>query len=383
MIAPRHLPTILRQVWRHRTRSGLTIAGIVVAMFLFVGVQSMQAAVESATTTRRGDVTLIVYRENRFCPATSRLPEWYGDRIARIPGVASVTPMKVVVNNCGASLDVITFRGIPADRFQHEARAWTIVDGTIPDLARRSDAAVIGESLARRRGLKVGEAFDGAGVRITIAAIIRSDRSQDENVAYVGLPFLQRAADKGRLGIVTQFNVTIHDPARLEETAKAIDAEFASEREPTHTRPERAFLAQAGADIVEIVGFTRYLGWGCLAAVLALIANSIILSVQDRIREHGILQTLGYRPGLIARLIIAEGLILSLIGGLAGAALAWLVLVRGNFALFSEGLNMSIKPDPRTFALAIAIAGVVGIIAGLVPALRAARREIASCFRAV
>ena len=64
--------------------------------------------------------------------------------------------------------------------------------------------------------------------------------------------------------------------------AKEIDEEFRHEAEPTQTRPERAFVAQAGSDIVEIVGFTRYLGWGCLAAVLALVANAIVLSVVEQ-----------------------------------------------------------------------------------------------------
>jgi hypothetical protein len=109
---------------------------------------------------------------------------------------------------------------------------------------------------------------------------------------------------------VTQFAVRVNDPERLEAVARVIDDEFRHDAEPTQTSPEKAFVAQAGADVVNLVGFTHYLGWGCLIAVLALIANAIVLSVQDRIREHAVLQTLGYRSGLIARMIVAEGLLL-------------------------------------------------------------------------
>ena len=56
---------------------------------------------------------------------------------------------------------------------------------------------------------------------------------------------------------------------------------------------------------MEIVGFTRWLAWGCVAAVLGLIGNAIVMAVQQRIREHAILQTLGYQSHLIARLIVA------------------------------------------------------------------------------
>src|ERR1043165_5034863 len=297
----RFLPLILKQLLRHRTRSLLTLAGISIAMFLFIAVQTLQQSVSDATRIAASDTTLVVYRENRFCPATSRLPERYGDRIAKTPGVSEVIPMKVVVNTCAANLDVVTFRGVRDDNLSSISKRWTLLSGSLADWPKRSDAALVGERLAQRRGYTTGQSFDAAGVKVTVAGIIRSTEPQDQNVAYVHLAFLQRAARTGGLGIVTQFNVKVSDPARLDTVARAIDAPFRADPGPTTTRPERAFVAQAASDIVDIVGFTRYLGWGCLAAVLALIANAIVLSVQDRIKEHAILQTLGFRSGLIAR----------------------------------------------------------------------------------
>jgi putative ABC transport system permease protein len=177
--------------------------------------------------------------------------------------------------------------------------------------------------------------------------------------------------------------VKVDDPARLTGVARAIDDEFRSEAEPTQTRPEKAFVAQAGSDIVEIVGFTRYVGWGSLAAVLALVANAIVLSVRDRVKEHAVLQTLGFRGGLIARLIVAEGVLIGLIGGLAGTLVATLVVRLGRFSLSTEGLSVNVSSDWRVIATGLFISAAVGVLAGLVPAWRAGRQEIASCFRAV
>ncbi|MBX3404182.1 MAG: ABC transporter permease [Phycisphaeraceae bacterium] len=384
MIAPRLIPTVLRQVLRHRTRTLLTAAGVAVAMFLFVTVQSLQQGVRAATEVTAADTTLIVYRENRFCPATSRLPEHYAERIARLPGVASVTPMKVVVNNCRASLDVVTFRGVPAEDVAPMAAKWRIVAGSLEEWHRRSDSALIGERMAERRRLRPGMSFDASGVTVSIAGIIASSEPQDQNVAYVHLPFLQQAAATGPgLGVVTQFNVRVDDPAHLREIAAQIDELFRHDQDPTTTRPEKAFVAQVGADVVEIVGFARYLGWGCLAAVLALVANAIVLGVQDRVKEHAVLQTLGFRGGLIARMIIAEGLVLGLLGGAAGTAMAAAFLAWGKFSLSTEGLSIHVSPDVRTSMIGLAIAAGVGVAAGLVPAAQAGRREIAQSFRAV
>ncbi|MBX3392753.1 MAG: ABC transporter permease [Phycisphaeraceae bacterium] len=387
MITPKFMPVVVKQLWRHRVRSVLTLAGVSIAMFLFIAVQTLQEGVRQSTQAAAGDTTLVVYRENRFCPAASRLPQFYVDRIEKIPGVVSAVPVKIVVNNCRASLDVVTFRGVPRENIAGPngwASKWQLISGSVDEWQKRSDSALVGETLAARRGFKVGQSFDASGITVTVAGIIRSPEAQDQNVAYVHLDFLQQAADKGGgLGVVTQFTVRVDDPARVEAVAAAIDEEFRTEADPTMTSPEKAFVAQAGADIVEIVKFTQWLGWGCLAAVLALVANAIVLSVQDRIKEHAVLQTLGFRSGLIARLIVSEGMLIGVLGGAIGTAIALSVVHFGNFSLSQEGLSINVAASWSVLAWGLVISAGVGIVAGLVPAWRAGRREIASCFRAV
>jgi putative ABC transport system permease protein len=394
MIAPKFVPVVVKQLWRHRVRSVLTLSGVAIAMFLFIAVQTLQEGVRQSTQAAAGDTTLVVYRENRFCPAASRLPQFYTDRIEKIPGVVSAVPVKIVVNNCRASLDVVTFRGVPREdlagpdgRGGGWASKWQLIAGSVAEWEKRSDSALVGETLAARRGFKVGESFDASGITVTVAGIIRSPEAQDQNVAYVHLDFLQQAGagggKGGGLGIVTQFTVRVDDPAKMEAVAEAIDAEFRAEADPTMTSPEKAFVAQAGADIVEIVKFTQWLGWGCLAAVLALVANAIVLSVQDRIKEHAVLQTLGFRSGLIARLIVSEGMLIGLLGGALGTGIALAVVHFGNFSLSQEGLSISVSASWSVLAWGLLISAGVGIVAGLVPAWRAGRREIATCFRAV
>ena len=108
------------------------MAGVATAMFLFCAVQAMQAGVREATETTSKDTLLVVYRQNRFCPATSRLPEHYLSRVERIPGVACAIPVKIEVSNCGASLGVIAFRGVPPVHFaRHFARTGERFEGSV------------------------------------------------------------------------------------------------------------------------------------------------------------------------------------------------------------------------------------------------------------
>lgn len=383
MIRLKFWPLVLKQVWRHRMRSLLTIGGVAIAMYLFVAIQAMQRGVAETTEVSAADTTLVVYREDRFCPFTSRLPEYYLPRIKEIEGVVSAMPMRVVVNNCRASLDVVTFRGVPRDDFQQTIGSdITITDGSIEQWQRRSDAALLGQTLASRRGLKVGDQFDAAGITAYVAGILESDQAQDQNVAYVHLDFLQQQTDK-RLGTVTQFNVKVKDPKQLDAVSAEIDKLFATAEHPTTTRSEKAFVAQVAGDMIELIGFTQYLGWGSLIAVLALVANAIVLSVQDRIKEHAILQTLGYPGLLIGKLIVSEALVLGVLGGLLGAASAVLTIKITSVSFSVDGLSIPIHADSMLLMTGLAISVTLGVVAGLIPAIQASRRPIASCFRAV
>ncbi|MCH2140211.1 MAG: ABC transporter permease [Phycisphaerales bacterium] len=381
----RVLPTVVRQIVRSPIRSGLTIVGIGVAMFLFVAVEAMREGVHTATQVQAGDTTLVVYRENRFCPFSSRLPQFYGDRMERIDGVTSVVPMQIHVSNCRASLDVVTFRGVPQDDFDVAVTGDAdIVGGDLGDWQSRGDAAIVGEALAARRGIRVGDRFAAAGITVFVAGILQTDHPQDRNIAWVHLPFLQEAARRGGTGgLVTQFNVSVDDPTRLESIAGEIDELFAHDEHPTATRPERAFVGRAARDIVELVDFAGLLAWGALAAVFALIANAIILAMRDRVRDHAVLQTLGYTGPLIGWMVVLEGAIMGLAGGLLGALAALATVRLGHFSLTMEGLNIEIASNWTAPAWGVSAALTLGLLAGVVPAIRLARRDIAACFRAV
>ena len=379
----RYLPYILKQIIRHRVRTLLTISGIAIAMFLFTSVQAMQHGVKQATKETANDTTLVVYRKDRYCPATSILPQDYKSKIEKLDGVVSVIPVKLVVSNCRTSLDVVTFRGVPKDEFLAErADKISLASGTMGDWKRRTDAALLGEMLATRRGLKPGMTFDAAGITAYVAGVIRSEDPQDQNVAYTSLEFVQLAG-ADQLGLVTQFNVRVVDASRLDGIGAEIDALFSIAQEPTATFSEKAFVARIADDIIELVNFARWLGLGCLVAVLTLVANAIVLSVQSRIAEHAVLQTLGYRRGLIAGLILSEGLVLSLIGGGLGAVGAVVIARAGSFALSVEGQSIPIVAGPGLLITGLIVCAVIGVLAGLVPAVQASRQEISSCFRTV
>src|SRR5262249_20601979 len=204
-------------------------------VFAFVG--SVREGLARMTNDSRSDRTLIVFQANRFCPSTSRLPEDYAQVIAKMPGVADVVPIQVYTNNCRASLDVVVFHGMPPKKL-HTARDLHVVTGSWDEFEKRQDAALVGQALAKRRGLSVGNRFSVGEVTVMVAGVFTSTNVADENFLYTHLAFLQRTRGLNLAGLVTQFEVRLNESADPDAVAKAIDATYRGGPVITDTQPK-------------------------------------------------------------------------------------------------------------------------------------------------
>ena len=260
------------------------------------------------------------------------------------------------------------------------SKTFTYVDGSESNWHQRKDSAIIGKAVAEKRSLKVGDTFESAGVTATVAAIIDSDDPQNMNVAYMHLDFLQQATKRG-LGTVTQFNVRISDPTQTDAIVSKIDETFRTDQEPTHTRPEKAFFSKAARSIVNLVGFTRWVGIAAVCAVLALVTNTVMMAVRGRIRENSIFQTVGYGTKELIWLILVEGAILGIIGGALATGIAAAILHWGSFTLSAEGLSLIFSLETDVMITGLTISLSIGLFAGIFPALQASRMKIVESLR--
>ena len=174
------MPYLLKTLWRHRARTMLTVSGSAVALFVFCFVVSVQEGLDRLTSQK--DSTLIVFQANKFCPATSNLQQDYDQIIGKMPGVREVVPIQVFTNNCRASLDVVVFYGVPAEKVQ-KIRDFDLIEGSWDEFKSNQDAGIVGEAVARRRGLKLGTKFSVGEVNVTVAGIFNSsDQSEEDYV---------------------------------------------------------------------------------------------------------------------------------------------------------------------------------------------------------
>lgn len=371
---------VLKTLWRHRTRTLLTVTGAAVAMFVFCFVGSVQEGLQRLTTGSDANRSLIVFQENRFCPTTSRLPEDYGRRIQEIAGVRDVIPIQVWTNNCRASLDIVVFNGADPRQIQ-DARPLTLIAGDWQRFAAQRDAAIVGLNVARRRGLKLGDQFSIGDISVKIAGIFRSTVPSEENLIYTSLAFLQYTRGVDAAGLVTQHEVLLTHDADPDRVAAEIDQTLRAGSVATKTRRKGAFQASTLSDLVDLIGFAHWLGYACVGLVLSLVATTTVMNVQDRMKEYAVLQTLGVRPMRVIRLVLAESALLCLIGGLAGTMLALTALAIGGFAIGAEGATIAFRPSIGLAISGALVSLVVGVAAGLGPAIQAATVPIMNALR--
>jgi len=201
----------------------------------------------------------------------------------------------------------------------------------------------------------------------------RAEDPTREGTIITHLEHLQQNAPGASLGTVTQFEVLLRDAATSGDVSRKIDEVFSTSEAPTGTRSRAAFLEGATFELREVVRFGRAFGIVCVVALLVLLGNTMLMAVHERRAELGVLLTLGYRKRHLFQLVMAETLTLTLGGSAAGIAAALLLIGTLAPGIGVEGVSVAFAADGRVLLAGIGAAAATGVLAGLAPAIGAAR----------
>jgi putative ABC transport system permease protein len=141
------------------------------------------------------------------------------------------------------------------------------------------------------------------------------------------------------------------------------------------------FQAKSLGDLTQLIGLAHYLGYACVGLVLALVATTTLMSIQDRIQEHAILQTLGFTGARIFQLVVGESTMLSVAGGILGVGAAMLVLQMSHLSVGAQAVTIAFRPSGSLAVTGLIVSAIVGILAGLAPGWHAARTQIVPALR--
>lgn len=298
-------------------------------------------------------------------------------------GIEAVTPVLLYLRGSLAASSAFVFYGLPIESdLSRLYRDFAIVEGR--DLAPRTPEAapergvpivgeaVVGEQTAARSNVAIGDvlrlnpnaAFEVVGVAVADGGIL-------DNAVIVPIEPLQAAI--GTDDRVSFLTLELRESGAANATAERLREAF-----PELGFQTRTDIASVFEEAVRITDVVR-LGISAIALVVGAIAvaNTMLMSVFERTREFGVVRAVGARPRFLVGLVLLEALLLSLVGAVAGVALGFAGAAAVNLvAVDIVGMDVA-TVTPRLVAFAVAVAGVMGLLSGLLPAARAARVPIA------
>ena len=381
------LRLVLKNVFRKKMRTLLTMGSIVLVLVLTVVLTSLLATLEREDTGEKGGTRVFVQHASGL---GYFLPLSYGGQIERVPRVLAVSPQ-------------IWFGGTYIDQrpqnffgqLSTDPDAWkTIFDDfsiepqQLAAWRAQRNSFIAGRQLIERYHWKIGDRIEltGSYIPLNLSLVLAGVyRGPDESTIFFHNKYLENAW-LTRLGQTGTYVLRVAAPADVAPVTEAIDAQFENSGAPVKAMPEKQFQLQ----FVEMLGNVKLLIRSILLAVLftviLIVANTMAMSARERVTEIAVMRAVGFRPRDVLWLVLAEAVVLALLGGVVGVLLSFPLtrmlveaLKQSPAAVFAYNFRVPLSSIGMAFAASVAI----GTISGFVPAIRAARLSVVAALRQV
>jgi putative ABC transport system permease protein len=391
----RFLPYIAKHLRRSWVRTASTVAAMSVCIFLFCTLETLVAAIswnlKSASASRlitRHSVSLVF-----------NLPHAYKDRLARVPGVKAVAGYNWFGGVVGLPPDPKKFFA----NFAIEAEDYLTMDPEYILTAEDKDAfladrrgCIVGAELAEKFGWKRGDIVQltsmipayktGHPFELVVRGIYETDETRYPGTTRAVLFFHYEYLDEavGRQAGIGMYKLLIDDPSKAASISRAIDDMFENADPPTRTETEAAFRAGFVSMSGNLARLLRSIGLAVCFTILLVTANTMSMAVRDRQTEIAVLKTLGFTSRLVMGLVLGEAVALGTLGGGLGILLSRLAIkALPKVPLVGDAVagfpNLGLTPAVAGLGMSLAV--LLGLFAGLFPAVAAYRARIADTLR--
>jgi putative ABC transport system permease protein len=378
-------------LWANLTRRKLrlivTLLSIVLAFLMFGVLDALRTSLSKAVNLTGADRLISISKVSII----DSFPVSHYEKVRAVQGVADVVHLNWfggVYKDGKAQIPVFPMN---VDEFFKVYPEVKITPEEYKKWQEDRQGMVIGQVLADTYGWKVGDrvpikssifrkANNSDTWEFNIVAIYKVENSAgwDNQSAMFHYDYYNESLQFGRdqIGWMT---VKVSNPDESEAVAKRIDALFANSSDETKTATEKAFTKQFMAQMGNIGKILVSVVFAVFFTMLLVTANTMAQSVRERTNEIGVLKTLGFSSGSVLRLIVGEALFLTVLGGLIGFGLAYLAV--GGMAGFMKKYFPVFEVSGETIAIGFVLMIVLGIVAGMWPAVSAMRLKITEALR--
>jgi putative ABC transport system permease protein len=375
---------VRKNLFRRKLRASLMIVSILIAFMIFGVLAGFYRAFTAGEDSAAADRMITVNKIN----FTQPMPIAYYNRVRAIEGVRQVTFANWFGGYYQDPKNFLMSLAIePTTYFDVYRSEFDVPPEQLQAFIRDRSSAVVGEKLAQKWGWKIGDRIPvasnifsqksgGHTWDLTIAGIVKGKVEHvDTNFLLFQYAYFDETRSFGKDTIGWMILQTT-SPENNDRVAKAIDAMFANSTAETSTDTEKAFGKAFAAQFGNIALIVLLVVGAAFVTILMIVGNTMALSIRERTREIGVLKTLGFSGPRILKMVLGESVLLALLGGIPGLAIAALIAMALRNSLASIAPAFAVSPTIILQGLALMIA--LGLITGIIPALNAMRLKIAT-----
>jgi putative ABC transport system permease protein len=381
----------ISNIWRRPLRAALTILGIVIGVFALTVMgalaEKLNVLVDGGDEYFRTRIFVFDQGAASGFQASSRpITRDIVERIERIDGVERATPVLQTLldpDEVGGFDIPELLTGIEPATWYDASVELRVDDGRLLE-ADEAGVTVIGADLAERYDLRVGDAFTMRERDFEVIGVLERTLTFPDKIAYVPLSDAQQiyvesvpeAFQERTDELATQIEVFPDDLAEADAVAAAIEEAVSGVRTVT---PEQVADQIGQASIV----FNLIIVGASVIAVIVgglSVINTMVMTVSERVREIGIKKAVGAPTGAILREFVIEATLLGAIGGIVGLSAGALLVVVLNAQTSGSGTTVFLL-TPMLLLRSFLFATILGALAGIYPALRAARLDPVTALR--
>jgi putative ABC transport system permease protein len=381
------LKLILKNALRHRLRTALTVAGIVVAILSFGLLQTVVGA-WYAGANAASDARLVT--RNAISLAFT-MPLSYESRIRAVEGVSAVSHANWFGGVYQEPKNFFPQFAIDGRRYLDLFPEFRLSEAERTAFERDRKGCIVGRKLANQYGFRVGDSIPIRGTifpgnwEFVVRGIYDGGKANtDTSQMFFHWDYLNETMQKTfprRANQVGFYIVKIANPDDAAAISRAVDEQFRNSIAETITETEKAFQLGFVSMTEAIVVAIRIVSFVVILIILAVMANTMAMSARERLSEYATLKALGFGPGFLALLILGESVAICAAGAAAGIVLTF--PVAAAFSAKMGTLFPVFEVAGSTLVLQALAAAAVGVAAAIVPSVRSARMSIVNGLRSV